>query len=187
MYHRTTDRRLSPNLEVIDTLDHKIEISSILVNRLKNNHDDFIKYDIDVALDEVDNNDSGIKLKYRMVLLSNPTNTKLTAEGIVMLFGSEAEVSKQLEPDQKNIPVIVNVIYQDIYPLVYIICKSMQIPVPAYKLAQLGSSGQTASSPQPKMAEVQAAEPTEELVAEQVSGMEQPPIATEPVDAPVVQ
>ncbi|MGI0069664.1 MAG: hypothetical protein ACREAN_05345, partial [Nitrosopumilaceae archaeon] len=100
----------------------------------------FVKYDIDVSLDEVENNDSGIKLKYRFVLLSNPTNTKISVEGIASILGNESEVSKSLEPDQRNIPLVVNTVYQEIFPLLYVISKSMHIPCPSYKLSQLSAA-----------------------------------------------
>ncbi|HJU13838.1 MAG TPA: hypothetical protein VJ792_05220 [Candidatus Nitrosotalea sp.] len=171
-------------------MDHKIEIGSLLVNRLKNKHDDFVKYDIDVSLDEVENDDSGIKLKYRMVLLSNPTNTKLTAEGLVLLHGSENEVAKQLEPDQRNIPLIVNVIYQDVFPLIYIICKSMQIPVPAYKLAQIASTAQT-SPPQVQAQQNPIEDGQTGQIVEEIGQVQesenQPEMPTEQADAPVIQ
>jgi hypothetical protein len=117
-----------------------VEINSIAMNKLKNSNDDFIKYDIDVALDEVENKESGIMLKYKIGLLSNPTNTKMTIEGFASLCGNESEISKQLEPYQKNIPLVVNVIYQEIFPLIYVLSKSLQIPCPAYKLSQISST-----------------------------------------------
>ena len=128
-------------LDIILTL--QIEISSLSVNKLKNEQDNFVKYDIDVALDEVENNESGIKLKYKIILLSNPTNTKISLEGLVTILGNEVEVSKYLEPDQKNIPVVVNNVYQEIFPLLYIITKSVQVPCPAYRLSQLSPAQKT--------------------------------------------
>ncbi len=170
-------------------LDHRIEISSLLVNRLKNNHDDFAKYDIDVSLDEVENNEAGIKLKYRIVLLSNPTNTKITVEGLVAIYGNDTEVAKQLAPDQRNIPLIVSTIYQDIFPLVYIVCKSMQIPVPAYKLSQIASTTQNVIPEAPTERPTIESEPAEQSpqsppVQEAGEDVEVPP---EAADAPVIQ
>lgn len=191
MYHRTTDRRLSLNLWDNQLLDHKIEISSLLVNRLKNNHDDFVKYDIDVSLDEVDNNESGIGLKYKIILLSNPTNTKITAEGLVLLFGNEAEVSKQLEPDQRNIPLIVNVIYQDIFPLIYIVCKSMQVPVPAYNLSQIASTTQAPMTQATTVRAPSEVPPIEQAPQEQAvsqePGVDDVQPTSEDAEAPVIQ
>lgn len=172
-------------------MDHKIEISSLLVNRLKNNHDDFVKYDIDVSLDEVDNNESGIGLKYKIILLSNPTNTKITAEGLVLLFGNEAEVSKQLEPDQRNIPLIVNVIYQDIFPLIYIVCKSMQVPVPAYNLSQIASTTQAPMTQATTVRAPSEVPPIEQAPQEQAvsqePGVDDVQPTSEDAEAPVIQ
>lgn len=159
-------------------MSHKIEISSLVVNKLKNSHDDFIKYDIDVALDEVENNESGIKLKYKIILLSNPTNTKLTVEGIASLFGNDSEISKQLEPDQKNVPAIVNAIYQDIFPLIYIISKSVQIPCPSYKLSEISSIPQ-----ETKPEEYAKKEPVEQIADNSKDPIEE--IQTEQIESPL--
>jgi len=120
----------------------KIEINSVMFSKLKNEHG-FIKYNIEASLDEVENRDSEIILKYRLVLLSNPTNAKITIEGIATLYGDQSEISKQLNPDEKNIPVVLNLIYQEIFPLFFIMSKSMQIPCPAYRLSQMSYTPQT--------------------------------------------
>ncbi len=120
----------------------KIEINSISFSKLKN-ESGFIKYNIEASLDEVENRDSKIVLKYRLVLLSNPTNAKITVEGLSTVDGDPSEISKQLSPDEKNIPVILNLIYQEIFPLFFIMSKSMQIPCPAYRLSQMSYAPQT--------------------------------------------
>lgn len=117
-----------------------IEINSLSINKLKNNSNDFSKYDIEVSLDETESTDSGVKLNYKLVLLSDPANIKINVDGMVSVHGNESEVSKQLESDQKNIPVIVNKVYQEIFPLFYVISKSLQIPCPAHRLAQVSST-----------------------------------------------
>jgi hypothetical protein len=116
----------------------KIEINSISFSKLKNEHN-FVKYNIEASLDEVENKDSEVVLKYKLFLLSNPTNAKITIDGLATLYGEQTEISKQLSPDEKNIPVILNLIYQEIFPLFFIISKSMQIPCPAYRLSQMST------------------------------------------------
>src|SRR6185312_5632428 len=59
------------------------------------------------------------------------------------LYGDQAEISSQLGPDEKNIPVILSSIYQEIFPLFFIVSKSMQIPCPAYRLSQMTVPSQT--------------------------------------------
>ena len=121
-------------------MNPKIEINSLSISKLKNEQISFVKYDIDASIDEIKNTDTEIKLKYRFVLMSNPTNTKINVEGIASIYGEPLEISKHLSASEKNIPMVVNTIYQEIFPLFYIISKSMQIPCPAYKLSQMSAS-----------------------------------------------
>jgi len=120
----------------------KIEINSLTFSKLKNEQG-FVKYNIEASLDEVENRDSEIVLKYKLVLLSNPTNAKISVDGLATSYGDQVEISKQLSPDEKNIPVILNLIYQEIFPLFFIISKSMHIPCPAYRLSQMSYASQT--------------------------------------------
>ncbi len=123
-------------------MNPRIEINSLSFSKLKNDYA-FSKYNIEASLDEVENTDSEVALKYKLVLLSNPTNTKIAIEGIARLYGDQNEISRQLSPDEKNVPMILNLIYQEIFPLFFITSKSMQIPCPAYRLSQMSASAQT--------------------------------------------
>lgn len=123
-------------------MNPKIEITSLSFSKLKNEHS-FSKYNIEASLDEAENRDSEVVLKYKLVFLSNPTNTKINVEGLATLYGDQSEISAQLGPDEKNIPVILSSIYQEIFPLFFIVSKSMQIPCPAYRLSQMTAPSQT--------------------------------------------
>jgi hypothetical protein len=129
----------------------KIEINSLSITKLNNEQNSFVKYNIDASIDEIKNTDTEIKLKYRFVLMSNPTNTKINVEGIASIYGEPLEISKHLSASEKNIPMVVNTIYQEIFPLFYVISKSMQIPCPAYKLHQMSTSQkpETIATPNP--------------------------------------
>ena len=119
-------------------MNPKIEITSVSFSKLKNECP-FSKYNIEASLDEAENKDSEVILKYKLVFLSNPTNTKINVEGIATLYGDQAEISDQLSPGEKNIPVILSSIYHEIFPLFFIMSKSMNIPCPAYRLSQMSS------------------------------------------------
>ena len=123
-------------------MNPKVEISSLFVSKSKSDFT-FQKYNIDVSIDEVENNETGIKIKYKFLLLSTPTNSKITVEGLASIIGNESEVTKYLEPDEKNIPNIVNTIYQELFPLFCIVTKSVEIPCPAYKISQISESAPT--------------------------------------------
>ena len=122
-------------------MNPKIEITSLSFSKLKNEHS-FSKYNIEASIDEAENRDSEVVLKYKLVFLSNPTNTKINVEGLATLYGDQAEISAQLSPDEKNIPIILSSIYQEIFPLFFIVSKSMQIPCPAYRLSQMAAPSQ---------------------------------------------
>jgi len=117
----------------------KVELTSLSISKLRNDQNSFVKYDIEAALDEMENTETDVKLKYKFVLLSNPTNTKISVEGIATIFSNQSELPKYLGLDEKKIPYIVNIIYQEIFPLFYVVSKSMQIPCPAYKLSEVSA------------------------------------------------
>ena len=148
-------------------MNPKVEINSLVFSKLKNEQNSFTKYDIEAALDELENTETEVKLKFKFALLSNPTNTKLMVEGLATVDGNQSETSKLLSPDEKNIPLVVNMIYQDIFPLFYIISKSMQIPCPAYQLSKISQSQQIVSEAISPETEDKVAEPAiEEKVSE---------------------
>ena len=120
-------------------MNPKIELTSLAISKLRNDQNSFVKYDIEAALDELENTETDVKLKYKFVILSNPTNTKISVEGIATIFTNQSELPKYLGLDEKQIPYIVNIIYQEIFPLFYVVSKSMQIPCPAYRLSQMSA------------------------------------------------
>jgi hypothetical protein len=164
-------------------LNPKIEIVALSVNKLKNETDEFQKYDMDVSLDEVENKEDSIKLKFNLTLLSNPTNIKLSIDGFVFIHGNETEISKYLTPDQKNIPSVVNTTYQEIFPLLYIISKGIDVPCPAYSLSAISSRKHVETEtvqPENNMNEPEhgsESKPTDELQSESKEILVEPTLA----------
>src|SRR5690348_15463781 len=132
-------------------MNPKVEINSISITKLNNESKNFVKYNIEASFDELENTETEVKIKYKFVLLSNPTNTKISTEGVATIYGDQTEVSKFISPDEKNIPHVVNNIYQEIFPLFYVISKSMQIPCPAYRLSQISASQQFEAEVKPEL------------------------------------
>ena len=162
-----------------------IEISSISVNKLKSGIP-FEKYHIDVSIDEAESTESSMKLKYKFVLLSTPTNAKISIEGFTTISGNEAETVKYLEPDEKNVPQIVNIVYGELLPLLYVLTKSLDIPCPAYKISQISQTAipQDITSEQvqkePQIQAKQESEATKEEVEE--APVEQSTQESDPLD-----
>jgi len=148
-------------------MNPKVEINSLVFSKLKSEQNSFTKYDIEAALDELENTETEVKLKFKFALLSNPTNTKIMVEGLATVNGNQSETSKLLSPDEKNIPLVVNMIYQEIFPLFYIISKSMQIPCPAYQLSKISQSQQIVSEAIAPVTEDKVTEPATSVNTEE--------------------
>jgi len=165
-------------------MNPKVDIASLTVSKLKSGMS-FEKYNIDVSIDEVENSEAGIKLKYKFILLSTPTNSKISIEGFTSIQGSEAEVAKHLAPDERNIPLVVNLIYQELFPLFYMTTKSLDIPCPAYKISEISAAqspkAKIPSQPPQEQQEAQSAEQQEVRLPEQQETLHEETI--EPVEA----
>jgi hypothetical protein len=123
-------------------MNPEIRINTINISKIGNT-EYFLKYDMEVALEEIENTDSKTKVKYEFTLLSNPKNTRINVEGTALIHGNQSEVLRFLEQDKNHIPRILHSIYQEIFPLLYTNSLAMQIPCPSYKLAQISSPAQT--------------------------------------------
>lgn len=122
-------------------MHQKVEINSFLATKLKDDIS-FTKYDIEASIDEVESEEDHVRLKYRFVLLSNPTNVKISIDGFTTVHGNQQEITRQLGNDERNIPRVVNTIYQEIFPFLYITSKTMFISCPAYKLADIAKTNE---------------------------------------------
>lgn len=144
-------------------MNPKVEIHSISISKSKSEQTAFNKYDIEATLEEVASTDTEAKVKYALILLSNPKHTHISVEGTATITGNQSEISHYLSQDENKIPRIASTIYQELFPLFYVISKSMQIPCPAFKLSQISPPSQSSQvadmQPQPVMSKV-AVEPS---------------------------
>ena len=137
-------------------MNPKIEIHSISISKSKSELTVFNKYDIEAALEEVGNTDTEAKVKYTLILLSNPKHVRISVEGVSTITGNQSEISHYLNQDENKIPRIASTIYQELFPLFYVISKSMQIPCPAFKLSQISPPSQIdATTPSSQVADMQ--------------------------------
>ena len=126
----------------------KVEIHSLSITKSKNEQTIFNKYDIEASLEEVGSTDTQTKIKYTFILLSNPKNTRINVEGQATIVGNQSETSHYLSQDENNIPRIAGIIYQELFPLFYVISKSVEIPCPAFKLSHISAPSQSNTTPQ---------------------------------------
>ncbi len=117
-------------------MNHEIEVSNLMFNKTSNEEINFKKYDINVDLEEESSNDEKTVLKYSLDLTSNPKNAVINISGNTTLSGEQSEIEEYLKQEDEKTPEVVSLIYQELFPLMYIISKNMKIPSPAHTISQ---------------------------------------------------
>jgi hypothetical protein len=117
-------------------MNHEIEVSNLMFNKTSNEEINFKKYDINVDLEEEFSNDEKTVLKYSLDLTSNPKNAVINISGSTILSGEQSEIEEFLKQEEEKTPEVVSLIYQELFPLMYIISKNMKIPSPAHTISQ---------------------------------------------------
>ncbi len=137
---------------------HDIEVSNLMFNKTSNEQINFKKYDINVELEEESSNDQRTVLKYSLDLTSNPKNSVINISGSTTLNGEQSEIEELLKQEDEKTPEVVSLIYQELFPLMYIISKNMKIPSPAHTISQ---NNITETSEQNQKAEIIDEKPEE--------------------------
>jgi hypothetical protein len=121
---------------------HEVEVSNLMFNKISDEQKNFNKYNINVELEEESSNDEKTVLKYSLDLTSNPKNAVINISGSTTLSGEPSEIEKFLKQEDEKTPEVVSLIYQELFPLMYIISKNMKIPSPAHTIS-LNISGES--------------------------------------------
>jgi len=117
-------------------MNHEVEVSNLMFNKSSDEPIDFKKYDINVELEEESSNDQKTVLKYSIDLTSNPKNSVINISGNTVLSGEQSEIEEFLKQEDQKTPQVVSLIYQELFPLIYIISKNMKIPAPSHTISQ---------------------------------------------------
>jgi hypothetical protein len=148
---------------------HEIEVSNLMFNKTSNEEIKFKKYDINVDLEEEFSNDEKTVLKYSLDLTSNPKNAVINISGNTILSGEQSEIEEFLKQAEEKTPEVVSLIYQELFPLMYIISKNMKIPSPAHTISQNNVKDEQltekSETPNEKPVETQSSDNTNELEA----------------------
>ncbi len=146
---------------------HQIEVSNLMFNKTSNDEINFKKYDINVDLEEEFSNDEKTVLKYSLDLTSNPKNAVINISGSTILSGEQSEIEEFLKQEEEKTPEVVSLIYQELFPLMYIISKNMKIPSPAHTISQNNVKDEQltkkSETPNEKPVETQSPDNTDEL------------------------
>ncbi len=152
----------------------KVEIGSLAISKSEAEPPAFLKYDIDASLDEVKTTEELSTLKFSFTILSDPKSIRLVVDGFATIFGKESKREEVMQNDENNIPKILNLIYQDLFPTLFMLTKSIAVHCPPYMLGTISQVSKVVT--EQKMAEhgtdsegVKTQEPiTEEVKPEEI-------------------
>ena len=107
-----------------------LDIGSFNVNNATKDNPDFKKYDIDVSLNELTSAENSCQLKYGYTFSSSPKGIHFSLEGVIDVSGNPSEIESMYQKDEQNIPNILRLSYQELYPGGCMRTKSRKIPCP---------------------------------------------------------
>ena len=117
-------------------MQFNLDIESFNVNNSSKEKVDFQKYDIDVSLNEVSSAENSCQLQYGYTFSSAPKGIRLSLEGKIDVNGNSSELESIYQKDEQNIPNILRMSYQELYPVLFMLTKSMKIPCPPYEISK---------------------------------------------------
>ena len=97
------------------------------------------KYDVEASIDEVENSDELSVFKYGFTALSNPKNVRLSIEGVARISGDSLERDEILNKDENDIPKILTMIYQELFPTFFLLSKSLNVSCPPHQIGEMGT------------------------------------------------
>ncbi len=99
-----------------------------------------IKYDVEAAIDEIKNTDEQSVFKYDFTILSDPKNVRLSIDGIARIHGDSIERDDILTKDENEIPKILTVIYQELFPTFFLLSKTLNVSCPPHNIGKMGET-----------------------------------------------
>lgn len=117
----------------------------------------FHKYDVEAAIDEIENAETQSTFKYGFTILSNPKNVRLTIEGVTKVIGDAKEREDILAKDENEVPKILSIIYQELFSTFFLLSKSLNVSCPPHFIGTMGDM-------QSQMEETKGEETEKEIV-----------------------
>jgi hypothetical protein len=107
-----------------------------------------VQYRVGVKLAEEERSPGTIKLKFSFELEAEPPVARLLVSGSAQLAGKEEELAPLLKAEgNQAAPPVFMLIYQKVYPVMYLLSGALKIPYPAPGLLKLSPSEGVAQAP----------------------------------------
>jgi len=119
-------------------LKAQIELNSISMTKNDPKITKLDKYDVEANIDEVENTEEHSVYKYAFTALSNPKNVRLSIEGTANISGDSIERNEILEKDENDVPKILSMIYQELFPTFFLLSKTLNVSCPPHQIGAMG-------------------------------------------------
>ncbi len=124
------------------------------------------KYDVEAAIDEIENSDEQSAFKYDFTILSDPKNVRLSIDGIARIHGDSIERDEILTKDENEIPKILTTIYQELFPTFFLLSKTLNVSCPPHNIGKMGET------PSQETPESEIEQDTDKEIVENISKSE---------------
>ena len=98
------------------------------------------KYDVEAAIDEIENAEAESVFKYDFTVLSDPKNVRLSIDGIARIHGDSIERDELLSKDENEVPKILTKIYQELFPTFFLLSKTLNVSCPPHTIGKMGET-----------------------------------------------
>ncbi|WP_299293883.1 hypothetical protein [Nitrosopumilus sp.] len=163
----------------------EIDLNDISMSKNDPNLKSLEKYDVEANIEEVDNTNERSVFKYGFTALSTPRNVRLSIQGVARIFGDSIERDEILNKDENDIPKILTVIYQELFPTFFLLSKTLNVSCPPHTIGEMGNSLASEDIEQESEINEQVSETAEPKSVDDVESESQPS-EEEPVAQPTV-
>lgn len=120
-------------------MNANIELNSIAMSKNDPKITKLDKYDVEANIEEIANDEEQSMFKYGFTALSNPKNVRLGIEGMARITGDAVERNELLEKDDNDVPKILTMIYNELFPTFFLLSKSLNVACPPHTIGAMGS------------------------------------------------
>ncbi len=115
-----------------------MDLNSISMSKNEPKVTTIAKYDVEAALDEIENGEEESVYKYDFTVLSEPKNVRLSIDGIARIHGDSIERNEILTKDENEVPKILTIIYQELFPTFFLLSKTLNVSCPPHNIGKMG-------------------------------------------------
>jgi hypothetical protein len=114
-------------------LDLDVQLKRVETNRTAEGVDKNteVEFNVNSSISESERGPGFVNLKYSIDLETEPAAARLFVSGNAVIKGSEDDIDQLLAARERDgTPIVFMKVYQRVYPTLYLMCASLNIPFP---------------------------------------------------------